>query len=520
MSYSDTLSSHNSRLRDILNGIEAMPSTQEKIIEITSVGETEILPDKGYALSRVVANVNIEASGQETLTQEKSVDIDWNGTYEVTPDFGYKLSKVTANVSIPTQEKTVDATENGTVEVIADEGYLLSKATVNVEVASSGGGGGENKLLQVLNKTITELTANDMEGVTNIGPYAFSDCTSLASVTIPNSVTNIGEKAFNNCSNLTEVHIKDIDKWAGISFNSSYGNPLSLSSAAGKLYINGELVSGDITISGDVKTIGSYAFRQCPITSLTLLEGVTAIKTYAFYKCSDLAKVYIPQSLTSSGSYAFTQCGNIKEVHITDLAKWVSISFSSTTQSSSSPLASKSTLYLNGSQVTGDIVLPEGISAIGDGVFNYQGITSVYIPSSVTKIGLGSFRGCRSLNSVTFAENSTLQRVGVYAFSDAAVTDIVLPNSVTNIDSYAFRSCNLKNITIGTGITNIEAYGLASDKLVKIRILATTPPTVNSQFLGSDLPIIEVPAESVAAYKSKTNWSKYADQIVAITDEV
>ena len=68
-------------------------------------------------------------------------------------------------------------------------------------------GPGYNKLAMVVDKTVTELTAKDLLGVTTIGDYAFNNCSSLESITIPDSVTSIGAYAFNKCSRLTSIEI-------------------------------------------------------------------------------------------------------------------------------------------------------------------------------------------------------------------------------------------------------------------------------------------------------------------------
>ena len=95
-------------------------------------------------------------------------------------------------VTIKNQNKTI--TENGTYT--ADSGYT-GLGTVVVDVATSGGGG--NELFKALVvRSITEVTAEDLDGATSIGKYAFYYCESLTSITIPNSFTSIGDRAFYN----------------------------------------------------------------------------------------------------------------------------------------------------------------------------------------------------------------------------------------------------------------------------------------------------------------------------------
>ena len=74
-----------------------------------------------------------------------------------------------------------------------------------IELAATPVSEDTNKFSQVVDKTITEITAEDLAGITKIGEYVFNNCDSLMSVTIPDSVAYIGNEAFRNCNRLVEV---------------------------------------------------------------------------------------------------------------------------------------------------------------------------------------------------------------------------------------------------------------------------------------------------------------------------
>ncbi len=171
--------------------------------------------------------------------------------------------------------------------------------------------------------------------VTSIGDNAFSDCTSLTSITIPSNVTNIGTAAFSDCDGLTSIYYTgDIATWCGIS------GLTNLMAPDRTLYIGGNKLTGDLVIPDGVTNIKSGAFAGCnELTSVTIPNGVTSIGDGAFSNCRGLTSITIPNSVTSIEDYAFYDC---------------------------------------------------------------SGLTSITIPNSVTSIGESAFMGCIELTSITF----------------------------------------------------------------------------------------------------------------------
>lgn len=145
-----------------------------------------------------------------------------------------------------------------------------------------------NHLIKAKNRISGAYVIKD--GTKCIADHAFSYCTGLTSITVPDSVTSIGKYAFSGCTGLTEVHISSVEKWCNIGFASNvyYGrdtaNPLYY---AHDLYLNGEKV-----------------------TDLVIPDGVTNIVDYAFVGCTGLKSVTVPESVEFIGRYAFSACSD------------------------------------------------------------------------------------------------------------------------------------------------------------------------------------------------------------------
>ena len=144
------------------------------------------------------------------------------------------------------------------------------------------------------------------ESVTTIGDEAFEDCSSLTSISIPESVTSVGGGVFYGCSALTKVEIFcSISSFPDSYYYGYHGFFEGCSSLA------------SISIPESVTSIGGYAFRDCSsLTSISIPESVTKIGNYAFQNCSSLTSIIIPESVTSIDDYAFSYCFRLTSIII------------------------------------------------------------------------------------------------------------------------------------------------------------------------------------------------------------
>ena len=158
--------------------------------------------------------------------------------------------------------------------------------------------------------------------VTSIAPYAFSSCSGLTSITIPNSVTSIGDGAFHSCSSLTSITIPNsIARIEGFVFDgcsslTSVSIPNNVTTIDGYAFYNCSSLTS-ITIPNSVTTIdGAETFSRCSsLTSITIPNGVTHIGGGTFRDCSSLVSVTIGTGMKSITSGAFARCPELKDVY-------------------------------------------------------------------------------------------------------------------------------------------------------------------------------------------------------------
>ena len=266
----------------------------------------------------------------------------------------------------------ISACSNGGDEpepVIGTEGleYELSDDGTYYIVTSIGSAEGND---------ITVSSEYNGKPVKEIGYQAFNSCHSLTSVIIPNSVTYIDDWAFGWCISLESITIPNSVTSIGV--NAFFG----CDSLEFNEYDNAKYLGNDQN-----PYVALIEAKNSNITSCNINENTKVMADEAFYRCSSLESITIPNGVTSIGNWAFASCASLESMAI-----------------------------------------PNSVTTIGWFAFrNCRSLTSIIIPNSVTYIGAYAFDDCNSLTSIT------------------------IPNSVISIGDRAFRNCSSLETVYYTG---------------------------------------------------------------------
>ena len=367
-----------------------------------------------FKLKKIVIPDSVKILGQNAFYECTGLEevVIGRGLEKITADFSYPFDGMFGkcyslkNVTIP-----------DTITIIGDNAFAecssLESITIPDSVHTIGNAAFRNctSLKEIkLGNGVKKIGSDD--GTYGYVSGTFSGCKILEKITLSNSIQTIYADAFEYCNSLANVYYEgDIEDWCKINFSNKYSNPAS---NATNLYFNGELVS-DIVIPDSITVITAYVFSGYKgLKSVTISDSVTSIEKGAFMHCASLESVVIPNSVQVLGIKTFSNCKSLQS-----------------------------------------IVIPASIKIIGSGAFEYcDMLEKVYFEGELEDWCKINFDG---------TNNNPLSKATYFYVNEELITDITIPNSITNVNSYLFAGYkSLKSVTFPEHVEKVGRYAFSN----------------------------------------------------------
>ena len=326
--------------------------------------------------------------------------------------------------------------------------------------------------------------------ITAIGDGAFSGCTGISEIDLPDSIKSIGDNAFVGCSSLQKI-----------------------------------------TFPARLEHLGEFAFMGCSmLTTVELPDTLTEIPKYAFSMCDHMTEIQLPDSITTIGEGAFYECtslekfripAKLKEIKPNAFQEWYSIQEIDASANDSFTVedgmlmdAKKSVIYRGLASIEGDLYIPNGVTTVRTSAFSGCGrITNLFLPESLTLIESYAFSFCPNIKNVDFSEGLTAIGESAFAY-DQSITSISVPTTVTEIGSLAFAyNLSAEQAILPEGIETIGAKAfIGCDKLLNVSVPKSVTSIGEMAFgktYGDTDSTIDVDGFSMSVY-SGSEAQKYA----------
>lgn len=360
------------------------------------------------------------------------------------------------------------------------------------------------------------------DGIEKIAPYAFDECNSLVSISMPNSVTSIGYGAFLSCRNLETVNMGNSVTYIGeAAFH-------SCESLATINFPNSVTFVGDDAFYGtnwSEPICNEHVFAYYPSSytssSFNIPDGIEQIAGGAFLNCYNLTSVVIPNSVTYVGWDAFGMCYGIEEpLFNAHCFAYMPMDYDATEYVIADGIEQIAGGAFESCESLHSIILPKSVKYIGKYAFELcTNLTTFELPNSVTEVGDFAFMDCESLAEPVYNDHIFAYFPKRYAQINN-VTHYEIPEGIETIAYCAFwpgwYSYNtlLTSVTLPASLTYLSENSFYNcSNLRSIRTKAMTPPDSFDGLYSLNLEEIIVSCGAETDYKGSEFWSEYYDLI-------
>ena len=293
------------------------------------------------------------------------------------------------------------------------------------------------------------------DGVVRIGDHAFMRCPDLEEIHLPDSVKEIGQGVFYHCEKLKTIHIPDsVTEIKPSTFTGCH-----------------ELKH--IDLPGSITKIGDGAFFASGLEEIYLPDGVTEIERNAFDTCLALREIHIPASVAEIGGFAFVFCPELEHITVSPSNE----RYDSRSGCNAIIETQTDTLIVGCKSTT----IPDSVTKLGECPF-YGNSTpkEIFIPGHLTEIGGNAFDSCPGIESIKVSPSNKRydSRAGCNAIIETKTHTLLfgcknttIPAGVIRIGDCAFRDCSdLTEVVIPDGVTQIGSLAFSQSGLKKIHL--------------------------------------------------
>ena len=452
-----------------------------------------------YATELSQYKEELERYKGEKLLEDLSFEEESLISSENTLDYNTKPEGETGNIyNVITSLKGSNFA--GKLEVIKGELLLNSQNKTEIEVAQSVGIAVnpyeiiEGELISSEGNLLLMDSTGTLripETVTSIGEGAFADLEGLKTIIIPGTVKEIKMNAFRGNKDLETVIMEEGVESIGVSAFQGCANLKNVTMPQSLKDIKDQAFYADpnlkqITVPSGVKTVGAYCFSgDTGLTKVIFENGVEELQNRVFEGCTELSQIEIPESIKSIKNAVFTGCINLETINIDSKNQYYVYESGILLPKDKSEIIFISDKVLKQSST---FEIPSGIKYFSTSINNYQNITKLIIPQSLSYINMEGIPS--SISSIEVDSNNTnmtvennclytydkkelllcftkektitlsekLEKVGAYSFKSASnIEEIILPETVKSIESQAFKeNKNLKTLKIGKNVSYID----------------------------------------------------------------